>query len=132
MPNTPSYVVDLARRLRQRQTPYEDALLACLGGRKLGGAKFRRQHPIGRYILDFYCHEAGLAVELEGGIHNPKGRREYDAVRREVIEQLGIRLLVFNNEEISQDPESVLVQILEALTSGNSRPHPRPISHEES
>lgn len=114
-PKTPAYIVDLARRLRQQQTPHEDLLWACLRDRQLGGAKFRRQHPLGRYVLDFYCHEARLAVELEGGVHNQEHQRAYDTVRREGIEQLGIRLLVLKNEELVQDVESTLARIVEAL-----------------
>ncbi len=115
--DTPSYIVRLARQLRRRQTSHEEALWTCLRNRRLGNSKFRRQHPLGRYIPDFYCHEAGLAVELEGDVHDQAGQREYDAVRRETIDQMGVRLLVFRNDEVTQDLEGVLARILEALTS---------------
>ena len=101
-PKVLHYVVEIARRLRQNQTSAEEALWACLRNRRLIGAKFRRQHPLGRYIADFYCHEATLVVELQGGIHNQKDQREYDAIREEVIEQLGIKILSFANEEVTQ------------------------------
>ena len=116
-PNNPRYIVGLARQLRQRQTPTEEILWARLRNRKLGGAKFRRQHPLGRYVPDFYCHEASLAVELEGRIHDQAHQREYDAVRRETIEQLGVRILVFKNEQVTEDLEGVLAQILRAIMS---------------
>ncbi len=99
---------------------------ACLRDRRLGGAKFRRQHPLGRYILDFYCHEARLAVELEGSVHYEESQQAYDAVRREGIEELGIRVLVLKNEELVQDVESTLARIGEALaphlSPGTSKP----------
>ena len=121
-PSRPDYMTGLARQLRRRQTPHEEILWAWLRNRRLGNAKFRRQHPLGRYITDFYCREAGLAVELEGDVHDGADQREYDAVRRETINQMGVRLLVFRNDEVAQDLERVLTQILEALTS-NHRPH---------
>ena len=113
----PSYIVGLARQLRKGQTTHEDALWSCLRNRRLDGVKFRRQHPLGRYIADFYCHEAGLVVEIEGGIHSQEDQREYDAVRREVIEQLGMNLISFRNEEVEQDLEGVLTKILQAIHS---------------
>ena len=112
----------LARQLRRSQTGYEEALWARLRNRRLGNAKFRRQHPLGRYVPDFYCHEARLAVELEGGVHDRADQQEYDALRRETINQMGVRLLVFSNDQVSQDLERVLTQILEALTSSHG-PH---------
>ncbi len=116
-PNHPRYIVGLARKLRQRQTPTEEILWTRLRNRKLGGAKFRRQHPLGRYVPDFYCHEAGLAIELEGGIHEQAYQREYDDLRREEIEQRGVRVLVFKNEEVTQTLESVLAQIHRVIMS---------------
>ena len=116
------YITDLARQLRRRQTPAEAALWTCLRNRKLRGAKFRRQQPLGRYIPDFYCHEVGLAVELEGSVHDQADQQEYDAVRREAIEQLGVRLLVFKNEEVTQNLGSVLFQIAGALSDSPLTP----------
>ena len=123
----PRYIIRPARQLRQRKPPQEDALWTFLRDRSLVGAKFRRQHPLGRYIVDFYCHEASLAVELEGSIHEQEGQREYDAVRREVIEQLGVRLVVIKNEGLTRNPEGVLSRLQEAL----NHPHPRPLSPKE-
>lgn len=68
-----------------------------------------------------------MAVELEGGVHEQEGQREYDAVRRTAIEQLGVQLVVIKNEELSDDPEGVLTRIQEAL----NHPHPRPLSPRE-
>ena len=95
-PKTPGYIVPVARRLRTGQTSAEQVLWTCLRNRRLGGAKFRRQHPIGRYIADFYCHEALLAVELEGNVHDEANQADYDAVRQQTIESLGITVLRFS------------------------------------
>ncbi|MCH8831601.1 MAG: DUF559 domain-containing protein [Chloroflexi bacterium] len=82
----PKYVPGRARRLRTNSTGAEVVLWAVLRNRKLEGAKFRRQHPLGRYIADFYCHEALLVVELDGSVHDDAPQAEYDAVRQKEIE----------------------------------------------
>ena len=128
-PSRPGYMTGLARQLRQRQTPQEEILWERLRNRRLGNAKFRRQHPLGRYIPDFYCNEASLAVELEGDVHDRAEQKEYDAVRRETLNDMGVRLLVFRNDEVAQDLERVLTQILEALTSKPTAHKDQPPSH---
>jgi very-short-patch-repair endonuclease len=121
-PRVLRYVVEIARRLRRSQTSAEEILWACLRNRRLIGAKFHRQHPLGRYIADFYCHEARLVVELQGGIHSHEDQREYDAIREEVIEQLGIKVLSFANEEVTQNLEGTLSKIIDALTPNPATP----------
>ena len=64
-----------------------------------------------------------MAVELEGSVNEQEGQREYDAVRRDAIEQLGVRLVVVKNEELSDNPEGVLNRIQEALNSARAQPH---------
>ena len=123
---TPFYVVELARQLRRKQTPAEEVLWACLRNRRLAGAKFRRQHTLGRYIADFYCHEARLVIELQGSIHDKDDQREYDAARQEMIEQQGIIVLHFKNEEVMRDLEGVLAEIEKTLT-----PSSQPLSRRE-
>ena len=111
----PRYVVERARQLQKGQTAAEEMLGKCLRDRRLDGAKFRRQHPFGRYIADFYCPEAHLAIELEGGIHNLASQREYDAIRQEIITQQGVQILTFKNAEIVSDLDSSLSKILATL-----------------
>ena len=77
-PSHPRYIVESARRWRRSQTGAEMVLWGCLQNRGIRGAKFRRQYPIGRYVADFYCHEAHLAIELQGGIHEKEDQEEYD------------------------------------------------------
>lgn len=107
-------MVTLARDLRQRQTTAEDRLWQCLRDRRLNDLKFRRQHPIAKttYIADFFCYQAKLVIELDGGIHDTQ--QEQDARRQQEIEALGYRVLRFRNERIESDLETVLVEILEA------------------
>ncbi|HWF44249.1 MAG TPA: DUF559 domain-containing protein, partial [Candidatus Kapabacteria bacterium] len=76
-------------------------------------AKFRRQHPIGKYILDFYCSKARLAIELDGAVH--QGHEEEDAWREKIVGTHGIRFLRFTNEEVENNIESVLKCIQEAI-----------------
>ena len=84
-----------------------------LRNRRLGGRKFRRQHPLPPYILDFYCEEARLAIELDGGQHGEQAA--YDAARSTVLASQGIRVLRFWNNEVLQQTEAVLQVIWAAL-----------------
>lgn len=73
--------------------------------------KFRRQYPIGGYILDFYCHETGLAIELDGGGHNEDEQRLYDEERTKVLEDAKIRVIRFWNNDVLNSLEDVLEEI---------------------
>ena len=102
-----------SRELRQAQTKAEQHLWKYLRNRRLGGRKFRRQFPIPPYILDFYCHEMHLAVELDGSQHMLK--EKYDRKRTEFLENQGIRVLRFWNHDVLQRTEKVLEMIREYL-----------------
>ena len=103
-----------SRRMRRQPTKSEDMLWQALRKRQLAGLKFRRQHPIGPAILDFYCHEKRLAVEVDGGIHENRDVREHDLVRQNLIEMYGIRFYRYTAQEVEQNLEKVLEGILEA------------------
>ena len=105
----PIYLLELCRRMRKNPTPAEAMLWECLRDRRLAGAKFRRQHPIGRYIVDFYCHQRRLIVELDGGVH--KQRTEYDEYRQAELEAQGYTVLRFSNEQVMTALEEVLTEI---------------------
>ena len=113
--NAKPYLVDLAKKLRQKQTKAEEVLWERLRKSKMGGFKFRRQHPFYRYVFDFYCDQAKLAIELEGSIHYEKEVQRNDVVRRRMIEDQGITVLIIRNDEIYDDLENVLGRIEEAL-----------------
>jgi very-short-patch-repair endonuclease len=101
------------RELRQELTQAEKMLWAELRSRKLNGLKFRRQHPIDKFVLDFYCHERKLAIELDGSIHDVKVNKDYDEARTVMLEGLGIYTLRFRNDEIVNNMGSVLQKINE-------------------
>ncbi|MGQ9751405.1 MAG: DUF559 domain-containing protein, partial [Thermoanaerobaculaceae bacterium] len=112
----PRDLLEFARQLRKEQTDAERLLWSLLRDRRLAGYKFRRQHPVEPYILDFYCHEAQLAVELDGGQHNEPDERARDTKRSAFLEAQGIRVLRFWNNEVFQNTEGVLEAIFDALT----------------
>ena len=98
-----------ARALRQHPTRAQDILWRSLRGSHLEGAKFRRQVPIDRYVVDFYCHAAKLVVELDGKQH--EWFADYDSGRSEVLGRLGLRVIRFTNEEVCGDLDFVLARI---------------------
>lgn len=113
-----------ARQLRQRLTPEERRLWYQLRDRRFARFKFRRQHPVGPFILDFACCAAHLAVELDGGQHDE--RSGYDERRTAWLERQGWRVLRFWNNELIDNEEAVLAQILKALVSQLPSPRPSP------
>ncbi len=96
-------------------TDAESRLWYTLRRHGLEGRKFRRQHPFGPYILDFYCPSARLVVELDGGQHYEDEGLRSDEVRTRYLESRGLRVLRFTNLEALQETDAVLNSILEAL-----------------
>src|SRR5258706_10402671 len=85
------------RELRQSSTKPEKILWDCLRNRKLDGLKFRRQHPLDKFIADFYCHEKKLVVELDGAVHDEKANADYDEARTYELAGSGIKVIRFRN-----------------------------------
>ena len=108
-------IVENAKELRQRQTEAEVKLWSYLRNRRTLGLKFRRQHYIKSYIVDFYCAEKMLSIELDGGIHLNIEQKEYDKIRTEYLNNLGIKELRFTNEQIKENVFDVLKIIKEEL-----------------
>jgi very-short-patch-repair endonuclease len=108
---------DTVREHRKEQTPAEAALWDLLRGRRSQGLKFRRQHAIGPYIVDFYCAAAQLVIEVDGSIHEQQ--REDDADRTAFLETKGLRVLRYKNEEVLKRPGKVL-EAIEAFLAGSS------------
>ncbi|HEX6036442.1 endonuclease domain-containing protein [Longimicrobium sp.] len=102
-------VQEAAKALRKDMTEAERVLWSALRGEKVGGLRFRRQHAVGPFILDFYCPSARLGIELDGPIH--EAQRELDQARTEALETQGIRIIRFPNERVMADLESVLQDI---------------------
>ena len=92
--------VERARELRRRMTPPEARLWVCLRGKRLAGLKFRRQHPIGPYVLDFYCAVAKLAVEVDGRSHEHPERIAHDARRTAWLREQGVRVVRLAAEDV--------------------------------
>jgi len=114
-----------ARSLRKRQTEAEQRLWRQLRGRQLAGSKFRRQHVVGSYIVDFICLEGHLVVEVDGGQHGIQ--QAYDQRRSAALARQGFKVIRFWNNEVLNDMEAVLTVIHRALQS----PHPDPLPRGE-
>ena len=110
----PEYLT-FVRQLRREQTDAEKLRWYCLRGRQLYSLKFRRQYPIGPYILDFYCHEYKLCVELDGGQHYENAGIQHDEQRQVFLTSHGIHTLRFSNRDVLEHLEAVLLQIAEAI-----------------
>ncbi len=101
-----------AKELRKQMTPAESMLWAALRTNKLKEYHFRRQQVITGFIVDFYCHAAGLVIEVDGGVHEEQ--QEYDAERDQVIAAHGLRILRVSNDEIRTSLAGALSRIAEA------------------
>ncbi len=121
-----------ARSLRKQSTEAEHIMWRLLRDKQLEGFKFRRQHPIGKYVLDFYCHEARLGVELDGGQHNEPDEIEKDEVRSRFLRSKGITVVRFWNNEVLRETEGVLEGVLSALTPALSQREREKSEKEES
>ena len=109
--------LEFARQLRSTATDAETLLWRHLRGRQLAGRKFRRQHPVPPYVLDFYCEELHLGIELDGGKHYLDEGQQRDQRRSEYLLCQGIRLLRFSNREVLLELPAVLERIYVELTA---------------
>lgn len=107
-----------AKHLRTFQTPAERNFWYNVRGHRLGGYKFRRQHPIGPYIVDFVCLSARLIVELDGGQH--ASQQKYDEKRDAFLKEQGFRVIRFWNDQMLKSRDVVLELVLQALRSGET------------
>lgn len=107
--------VNMAKELRGNMTPEEAVLWERLRRNGLQGIHFRRQQVIQGYIVDFYCHKAGLIVEIDGKIHD--FRQAEDRKREQVLIDKGLRIIRIKNEEVNENIEAVLDKILKAYIS---------------
>lgn len=109
---SPSAVKQRARELRQEMTQAEVVLWARLRNRGLGSLKFRRQHPIGSFVVDFYCDRFQLVVEIDGAVHD--GQQARDEARTAWLTERGYQIVRFRNEEVLENLSAVLEKILAA------------------
>ena len=117
-PRSSANVKGAARQMRKEPTRSESLLWSALRNRRLASRKFRRQHPVGRFILDFYCQEERLAVEVDGPVHETQ--RQADGERQQILESMGIRFLRLSAALIESDLPAALAAIEEALSPGPS------------
>ncbi len=101
-----------AKALRKDETQAEKILWAKLRNNQLKGYKFRRQHPIGLYIVDFYCHQLKLIIEIDGEYHNTQEQIEKDKERTQNLETYGLHLIRFSNKDIMQNLEKIISEIM--------------------
>ncbi len=111
-----------AKQLRENSTQPEKILWSALRGRNIGGLKFRRQHPIEPFIVDFYCAEARLVIELDGESHN--GREEYDQQRTKHLHEIGLTVFRISNDDVLSNLEGVAEAILKAAYTKLGKPLP--------
>jgi very-short-patch-repair endonuclease len=97
-----------ARELRRYETEAEKRLWAKLSGNQMLGLQFRRQHPINRFIVDFYCVKIKLVIEVDGNIHEIPENKVYDIGRSQILNDFGITVIRFTNNKIIDDIENVL------------------------
>ncbi|RLC08673.1 MAG: hypothetical protein DRH43_09660, partial [Deltaproteobacteria bacterium] len=109
----PNDLLQFARNLRKQQTDAETKMWHLLRNRRLAGKKFRRQHPIPPYVVDFYCHAASLVIEIDGGQHSEN--RQHDERRTTFLEEKGLRVIRFWNNEVLGETEAVLQVIWNVL-----------------
>lgn len=119
----PKQIVRYAKAMRKKPTKAEAALWNALRRKQLNGFYFRRQRPVGRFILDFYCEELRLGIELDGSIHDNFEEKQYDRERKEHLDARGVRILRFRNTEVLENLNSVLVSITQSVQQ--SSPPPR-------
>jgi very-short-patch-repair endonuclease len=120
LPKKPTWQVstkqrDRARKLRKNSTDAERLIWPELRAHRMNGASFRRQVPIGPYVVDFLCHAAKLVIELDGGQHFESEQEQRDARRFAFLARKGFRILRFNNHDVMTNRDGVLETIAAAI-----------------
>ena len=108
--------------MRQNPTPAESRLWQRLRSKQILGFRFRRQHPIERFIVDFYCRDARLVVEVDGPFHDLPQAQAYDEARQKCLEEKGLTLLRFSNDQVLYATDAVLDEIAAHLSHHASDP----------
>ncbi|VTT98025.1 Uncharacterized protein OS=Acinetobacter bouvetii DSM 14964 = CIP 107468 GN=F941_02368 PE=4 SV=1: DUF559 [Gemmataceae bacterium] len=121
-------LIDFAREMRHEPTPAELAVWRLLRNHRLAGFKFRRQHPVGRYIADFYAPTSALVLELDGDTHATEEGIEHDRVRQAYLESLGLLVVRVWNFEVRENPDGILTRLWELCSErqGQRRRHTPP------
>ena len=104
-----------AQLLRENMTPAENLLWSHLQKGKMMGYRFKSQHPIDKFIVDFYCHRAKLVIEIDGEVHQEKDQAERDQGRTAELEHYGLTILRFTNQEVVENIDDVMLKIKNKL-----------------
>jgi len=112
--------MEVARVLRQNQTLAEKTLWEQLRAKKLMGLKFRRQHPLKGYVVDFYCHKINLVIEIDGSIHDNNGAKD-DFRQREIMVKTGASFLRFTNDDVLFYTQNVIETISTKISEKTKR-----------
>ena len=118
---TTEEVIAAARQLRTTMTPAEHRLWERLRAKRFHDLSFRRQHPVGPFILDFWCPSCKLVIEVDGTIHDEVEQAQHDQLRSERLRNYGYTILRFRNEEVLAELPSVLARIAQAALSRQPR-----------
>jgi very-short-patch-repair endonuclease len=122
-------LIEFARQMRRKPTPAEEAMWRELRGRQFLGFKFRRQHPLGLYIADFYTSSVALVVEIDGEKHVTAEELEYDCVRHQYLRSLELEVIRFWNAEVHDNLEGVLETLEQTCKNRLGRTRRRTPAH---
>ncbi len=104
-------IIEMAKDLRKSMTPAENHLWQQLRRNSMNGYHFRRQHPIWRFVVDFYCHCSRLVIEIDGEVHETPEQKERDENRTYELEKLGLKVIRFTNQQVFEENALVLKTI---------------------
>ncbi|MFH1159440.1 MAG: endonuclease domain-containing protein [bacterium] len=122
--NASTEIFRRAKELRENMTSAEKVLWSKINSGKMQGFRFKPQHPIDRFIVDFYCHKARLVIEIDGEVHNQEDQIERDQGRSAELEEYGLTVLRFSNQDILENIEDVLKTIHQSLSSSRREVSP--------
>ena len=108
-------IFEMAKELRARMTEPEKILWEKLRLKQLGSYRFKAQHPIGEFIVDFYCHKSRLVIEIDGGYHDQRDQQDYDVNREKILSEFGLKIIRFKNEDVLDRINCVLEEITRNL-----------------
>ena len=114
-------MLQASRRLRAEATAAEEILWQALRGDRLDGFRFRRQHAIGRFVLDFYCPARKIAIEIDGGVHDEPDQAARDEARTQALEAQGIAVFRLRNEQVVNDVQGAVEQVRKAVSERPQR-----------
>ena len=118
--NAKPIIFERAKAMRENMTDAEEAVWKLLKSKNMLGLRFKPQHPIDIFIADFYCHQLKLVIEIDGGIHKSKEQKEYDIGRTAELEQWGIKVIRFSNEEVENNIHQIKNEIEQICTERRS------------